>query len=99
MNDRAAYANANAALLPLADKSVHMIATSPPYFGLRSYDTGPNKAAELGAEKIHDCGSWARGDMLELRDDLTDEEVAYVYRELIKAGVLGHGEDGPHDNI
>ena len=62
MNDRAAYTNANAALLPLADKSVHMIATSPPYWGLRSYDTGPNKAAELGAEKVHDCGAWARGD-------------------------------------
>ena len=60
MNDRAAYANANAALLPLADKSVHMIATSPPYFGLRSYATGDNKHAELGAEKVHDCGSWAR---------------------------------------
>ena len=62
MNDRAAYANANAALLPLADKSVHMIATSPPYFGLRSYDTGANKAAELGAEPLHDCLAWARGD-------------------------------------
>jgi len=62
VNDRAAYANANAALLPLADKSVHMIATSPPYWGLRSYDTGPNKAAELGAEKIHDCLAWARGE-------------------------------------
>ncbi len=62
MNDRAAYANANAALLPLADKSVHMIATSPPYWGLRSYDTGPNKAAELGAEPLHDCLAWARGE-------------------------------------
>ena len=62
MNDRAAYANANAALLPLADKSVHMIATSPPYWGLRSYDTGANKAAELGAEKLHDCLAWARGE-------------------------------------
>ena len=39
MTDRAAYANANAALLPLADKSVHMIATSPPYWGLRDYGT------------------------------------------------------------
>ncbi len=62
MNGRAAYANANAALLPLADKSAHMIATSPPYWGLRSYDTGPNKAAELGAEPLHDCLAWARGD-------------------------------------
>ena len=62
MNDRAAYANANAALLPLADKSVHMIATSPAYFGLRSYDTGANKAAELGAEPLHDCLAWARNE-------------------------------------
>ena len=67
MNDRAAYANANAALLPLADKSVHMIATSPPYWGLRSYDTGPNKAAELGAEKLHDCGAWARRSIIGFR--------------------------------
>jgi DNA modification methylase len=62
VNDRAAYANANAALLPLADKSVHMIATSPPYWGLRSYDTGDQKHAELGAEPLHDCLAWARGD-------------------------------------
>ncbi len=62
MSDRAVYANANALYLPLGDKSVHMIATSPPYWGLRSYDTGDNKAAELGAEKIHDCLAWARGD-------------------------------------
>jgi DNA modification methylase len=62
VNDRAAYANADARLLPLADKSVHMIATSPPYWGLRSYATGDNKHAELGAEKVHDCLAWARGD-------------------------------------
>jgi DNA modification methylase len=60
VNDRAAYANANAALLPLADKSVHMIATSPPYWGLRSYATGDNKHAELGTEAVHDCLAWAR---------------------------------------
>lgn len=62
MSDRAVYANANALRLPLADKSVHMIATSPPYWGLRSYDTGTNKAAELGMEPLHDCLAWARGD-------------------------------------
>jgi DNA modification methylase len=39
MSDRAVYANANALYLPLGDKSVHMIATSPPYFGLRDYGT------------------------------------------------------------
>ncbi len=60
--DRAAYANADGRDLPLAAGSVHMIATSPPYWGLRSYDTGANKAAELGAEPLHDCLAWARGD-------------------------------------
>ena len=35
--DRAIYTVADALLLPIADKSVHMIATSPPYWGLRSY--------------------------------------------------------------
>jgi DNA modification methylase len=62
VNDRAAYANADARLLPLPDKSVHMIATSPPYWGLRSYATGDNKHAELGAEPLHDCLAWARGE-------------------------------------
>ncbi len=61
-NDRAIYSVANATDLPIADQSVHMIATSPPYWGLRSYDTGDMKHAELGAEKLHDCLAWARGD-------------------------------------
>ncbi len=30
--------NANSASIPLADKSVHMAVTSPPYWGLRKYD-------------------------------------------------------------
>ena len=58
MNDRAAYANADARLLPLPDKSVHMIATSPPYWGLRDYGTD----GQLGLERVHDCLAWARGD-------------------------------------
>jgi DNA modification methylase len=29
---------------------------------LRSYDTGDQKHAELGAEPLHDCLAWARGD-------------------------------------
>ncbi len=89
MTDRAAYANANAALLPLADKSVHMIATSPPYWGLRSYDTGDMKHAELGAEKIHDCGSWQQPrDMMVMRTDLSTEERQYVISELVRLGLL-----------
>jgi DNA modification methylase len=60
--DRAIYTVANALDLPIADESVHMIATSPPYFGLRSYDTGDMKHAELGAEKLHDCLGWATGE-------------------------------------
>lgn len=37
--------------LPLADESVDLIVTSPPYFGLRSYqDGGEHYAGQLGAE-------------------------------------------------
>lgn len=53
--------NANALYIPLAPRSVHMVATSPPYWALRSYQTGAYKHAELGAEKLHDCLAWARG--------------------------------------
>jgi DNA modification methylase len=35
-----------------------MIATSPPYWGLRDYGTD----GQLGLERVHDCLAWARGD-------------------------------------
>jgi site-specific DNA-methyltransferase (cytosine-N4-specific) len=43
---------ADARRLPLADNSVSMCVTSPPYYGLRSYldDTHPLKSRELGLE-------------------------------------------------
>lgn len=41
----------DAAQLPLADASVDLIVTSPPYFGLRSYtDGGAHMAQQIGAE-------------------------------------------------
>lgn len=41
----------NALDLPLADGSVDLVVTSPPYFGLRSYtDGGEHYAGQLGAE-------------------------------------------------
>ena len=41
----------DARALPLADESVDLIVTSPPYFGLRSYqDGGEHYAGQLGAE-------------------------------------------------
>ena len=46
--------------IPLPDKSVHMVATSPPYFGLRAYG---DSEAEIGREQLHDCHGWARGEM------------------------------------
>lgn len=39
--------NANALNIPLADKSVHMIVTSPPYWGLRNYGV----SGQLGLER------------------------------------------------
>ena len=49
---------ANALTIPLADKSVHCIVTSPPYWSLRDYDT----VDQIGLENIHDCQGWATGD-------------------------------------
>ena len=41
----------NALALPVADASVDLIVTSPPYFGLRSYqDGGQHYAGQIGAE-------------------------------------------------
>ncbi len=48
----------------LPARSVHTIVTSPPYWSLRSYlpTDHPDKALELGSEKLHDCLGWARGE-------------------------------------
>lgn len=50
--------NANTLHIPLADQSVHMIATSPPYWGLRNY----GEDDQLGLESLHDCLAWARSE-------------------------------------
>lgn len=47
---------ANAVQIPLAPRSVQMVATSPPYWGLRDYGS-PD---QLGHEPLHDCLAWAR---------------------------------------
>ena len=42
---------ANALALPLADASVDIVVTSPPYFGLRSYqDGGKHYEGQIGSE-------------------------------------------------
>lgn len=43
--------NADARQIPLADKSVHMVVTSPPYFGLRRYDASD----QIGLESTLDA--------------------------------------------
>ena len=45
-------------LAGMAGGSVQMVATSPPYWGLRDYSA----EGQLGAEPLHDCLGWARGD-------------------------------------
>ena len=51
MTGNAVLLNANALNLPLADSSVDLIVTSPPYFALRSYqDGGEHYEGQLGAE-------------------------------------------------
>ena len=51
MKGNAVLLKANALNLPLADSSVDLIVTSPPYFALRSYqDGGEHYEGQLGAE-------------------------------------------------
>lgn len=51
MTGRAILLRANALDLPLADESVDLIVTSPPYFALRSYqDGGEHYDGQIGAE-------------------------------------------------
>ena len=51
MKGNAVLLNANALNLPLADSSIDLIVTSPPYFALRSYqDGGEHYEGQLGAE-------------------------------------------------
>lgn len=59
-----ALINGNSIHVPLKAKSVHMVAFSPPYWGLRSYldANDPSKVYELGSEGLHDCLGWARGE-------------------------------------
>lgn len=52
--------HANTLHIPLTDQSVHMVLTSPPYWGLRSYGIGAAQG-ELGREPLHDCLGWATG--------------------------------------
>lgn len=48
---------ANSFHIPLADNSVNMVATSPPFWGLRDYSI----EGQLGKEKRPDCLGWATG--------------------------------------
>lgn len=50
--------NANSLRIPLANGSVHMIACSPPFWGLRDY----GHPDQLGQEELHDCLGWAKGE-------------------------------------
>ena len=56
--------NVTEVLRRLPAKSVHMIVTSPPYWGLRSYlDEGhDSKTLEIGSEPTPDCLGWAWGE-------------------------------------
>lgn len=52
-----AFVQANSLNIPLPDKSIHCVVTSPPYWGLRDYGV----AGQLGLEPEPDCLGWATG--------------------------------------
>jgi DNA modification methylase len=60
MTGSARIVRANARNLPLADNSVDLVVTSPPYFALRSYqDGGEHYAGQIGDEPTPPS-SWRR---------------------------------------
>ena len=76
-----ALINANSLHIPLAAQSVHMIATSPPYFGLRDYGV----ADQLGLEPLHDCLAWAKGGKpVTLFEDFDMSHLAGIVRRTTK---------------
>lgn len=103
--------NANSLQIPLADKSVQSVVTSPPYYRLRNYGVNGQIGLEETPEEFIDklvcvfrevkrvlkddgtlwvnLGSSFVSGIIEsqeyiLRDDLTAEELEYVYSELAK---------------
>jgi DNA modification methylase len=56
------FAQGDVMRVPLADKSVHCIITSPPYWALRNYDTDEYAELEMGKEPLHDCNGAFTGD-------------------------------------
>lgn len=81
---------ADAARIPLRDGAVHMVVTSPPYWGLRSYPAPPliwggepacaHRAVDSGA--FCACGAW-RGQLgLEPVPELYVEHLVDVFREV-----------------
>ena len=54
--------NVTDVLARLPERSVQCCVTSPPYWGLRSYDTGDSKHCEIGCEPSPDCRAWAQAD-------------------------------------
>jgi DNA modification methylase len=67
----------------LPANSVQCCVTSPPYYGLRDYGVD----GQIGLEETPYCGIQP-GAELELRADLTSDEIDYVLRELRKCGLL-----------
>lgn len=52
MTGTARIIRGNALALPLSDSTVDLVVTSPPYFGLRSYqDGGEHYAGQIGANE------------------------------------------------
>lgn len=54
------FGEVRACLRTLPARSVHLVVTSPPYWGLRMYATGDGKHLEIGCEPSPDCKTWGQ---------------------------------------
>ena len=78
-NGVATLYQADARAIPLPDKSIHMVVTSPPYWGMRDYGLGVNIPAGIGLEPT--LGEWMANIvavMREVRRVLRDDGTVWV---------------------
>lgn len=96
MTGEAALVRGDALRLPLADETVDLVVTSPPYWSLRSYrDDGEHFDGQIGSEPQPQdflCALWAVMD--ELWRALKPEGVCWVNLGDKRAGSGGHNNAG-----
>ncbi len=83
--------NGNALKIPLADKSVHMCVTSPPYWGLRDYGLATWEGGDPGCDHSKDRSAGIASSTLEGGKSTTNHQQEASYRDTCaRCGAIRH---------